>query len=250
MSNIKEQVQQLAFARRLELIGHVYQSTHGRVHTGPFKGMTIVPKVSWGDGDIGSKLLGLYEDELHKIVIQAVTFQPDLVVNIGCAEGYYALGLARLLPNSEVIAVDIDSRSTAICKENSEANQLTNVQVLTEKVDTAWLIKNLQDRANPLLFVDCEGAELELLDPSQILALKNCSIVVESHDCIIAGITDTLKNRFEATHTVEIVRQQTKDPYQFKFLDDFSDCDKWILVHEGRPSTMSWLYITPKNLQQ
>jgi hypothetical protein len=41
--------------------------------------------------------------------------------------------------------------------------------------------------------------------------------------------------------------QTTKDPYQFDFLKDLSDCDKWALVHEGRPSTMTWLYITPKS---
>ena len=43
-----------------------------------------------------------------------------------------------------------------------------------------------------------------------------------------------------------LINQSTKDAYQFDFLHGLSDCDKWALVHEGRPSTMTWLYMTPR----
>ena len=47
MSELQRQLQHMAMARRMEIIPHVYHSTQGTVHTGPFAGMKIVPKVSW-----------------------------------------------------------------------------------------------------------------------------------------------------------------------------------------------------------
>lgn len=246
MSDLQRQLQHMAMARRMEIIPHVYHSTQGSVHTGPFAGMKIVPKVSWGDGDIAAKLLGVYEDELHKFIDLAVKQKPDLVINIGCAEGYYALGLAQCLPDSRVIAVDIEATSTEICRENQQANNLNNVTVITHEVDTEWLQRTLESAVNPLIFMDCEGAEMTLLDFDRVPALSKTSVIVECHDCITAGITETLTQRFQSTHEIASVDQCYKDPYKFDFLRQFSDSDKWALVMEGRPSTMTWLYTKPK----
>lgn len=241
-----QQLYEAARLRRQEIFPYINQVVQGKVYTGPFKGMTLLPSVFWGDGDFGSKLLGIYEDELHPFITDAVSNQPDLVINVGCAEGYYAIGMARLLPDSAVIAVDVDHRGAKICQDNSEANQTTNVEVVLKNVDVAWLSKKLIHSQNPLLIVDCEGAELELLDLSKIPDLSKASIIVECHDVIISGITETLKTRFQGTHDIVHKEQSYKDPYQFDFLRQFSDCDKWAIVHEGRPSTMGWLYMTPK----
>lgn len=246
MTQLQRELHNLANARRREIIPNLYNTVKGRVQTGPFTGMTILPKVTWGDGDIAAKLLGLYEDELHRFLIDASLKHPDLVINVGCAEGYYAIGMARLLPDSKVIAVDINDVCAAICQENSDANQTTNVSVVKQEVDATWLNQALSSSTNPMVIMDCEGAELDLLDLDTVPELAKSLILVECHDCITAGITETLMQRFQKTHTMSLQDQTTKDVYQFSFLRDLSDCDKWALVHEGRPSTMSWLYLTPK----
>jgi ribosomal protein L11 methylase PrmA len=246
MKNLQRYLQQVADARRKELIPYVYAQTSGIVQTGPFRGMCITPKTMWGDGDTVSKLLGLYENELHSYLEQAVIANPDIVVNIGCAEGYYSIGLAQRLPKSTVLAVDMDARSKPIINDNATANNVKNVSALTHCVDVAWLQDCCEKQLNPLLVFDCEGAELELLDPGKVTALSKCSVLVECHDCIIPGITETLIKRFEDTHNIELTSQTVKDAYQFEFLKTLSDCDKWALVHEGRPSAMTWLYMVPK----
>jgi hypothetical protein len=45
---------------------------------------------------------------LHDIVETAITRRYDRVINVGCAEGYYAVGFATRMPETDVIAFDID----------------------------------------------------------------------------------------------------------------------------------------------
>src|SRR5512140_2013789 len=62
------------------------------VLSGPFKGMR------YGDFSYNSalipKLLGTYEADLHNWVGEALATGYDAVINVGCAEGYYAVGFA------------------------------------------------------------------------------------------------------------------------------------------------------------
>jgi len=93
--------------------------------------------------------------------------------------------------------------------------------------------------------MDCEGAELEILDPVQAPNLEYATILVETHDCIRAGIANTLVDRFRDTHSIQWIRAAGKNPWQFEFLDKLSDMDKMSLVLEGRPETAVWLWMKP-----
>ena len=61
------------------------------------------------------------------------------------------------------------------------------------------------DQSSTLVFCNIEGAELELLDPEIAPALKSMDIIVESHECLRAGITDALITRFTATHDIQLI---------------------------------------------
>jgi len=246
MRNLQRYLQDVANARRQELLPYMFHVTDAQVQTGPFAGITLIPRYMWGDGDTAAKLMGVYEDELHDFVEQAIKQDPDTVINVGCAEGYYSVGFAKRLPKAKVLAVDIDLRAALIVRDTASANQLTNLEAVTYTVDHSWLEQKCQPTTNPLLVFDCEGAELDLLDPVKVPSLTKCSIMVECHDCMNLPITSTLLSRFGSTHDIQQVSQTYKDSYQFEFLKHLSDCDKWALVHEGRPSTMSWLYMVPK----
>ena len=86
-----------------------------KVQFGPFKDLKYAKALAAGSA-ILPKLTGTYEDELHPFIDMMITQQPDLVIDIGCAEGYYANGMAMRLPDTEVWAIDTDTYALELCK--------------------------------------------------------------------------------------------------------------------------------------
>src|ERR1700683_867887 len=62
------------------------------VQQGPFRGMILSDAVS---GSHLPKLLGSYEAELYPVVDVILQRPYRLVIDVGCGEGYYLVGLAR-----------------------------------------------------------------------------------------------------------------------------------------------------------
>src|SRR5947209_15685441 len=82
------------------------------VQNGPFTGMQYVER------SIGSslmpKLLGSYEANLQPVIEEIIRRAPATIVNVGCGEGYYAVGLARRLPHARVYAFEADPTGQAL----------------------------------------------------------------------------------------------------------------------------------------
>jgi len=77
---------------------------------------------SWED-DRGSKLLGFYEQELRPFIEAVIEWKPDVVLNVGCAEGYYAIGMAKRILGAKIFAYDVDPLAQAACKTARDLNQ-------------------------------------------------------------------------------------------------------------------------------
>ncbi len=93
------EAQSRARDRRLSRAGRALVARRGwEVAGGPFASMQYVPDAF--SVAITARLVGCYEAELHNTIEEVIARRPPLVVNVGCAEGYYAVGLARRLPAS------------------------------------------------------------------------------------------------------------------------------------------------------
>src|SRR5688500_985732 len=78
-----------------------FAKRHGlSVRRGPFHGMTYPESAVGLAEQLVPKLLGSYECELHGALEQVIQGDYEQVVDIGAADGYYAVGLARALPDS------------------------------------------------------------------------------------------------------------------------------------------------------
>jgi hypothetical protein len=241
MSN---QLNQLLEARRKQILNYVYNECNGMVKYGPFVGMKILPNYAWGDGDTGGKLLGIYETELYEEIEQVIKGDHDLIINYGCAEGFYGIGMAMRLPNTKIVLFDINQKSLDIAKENAAANKITNIEYSID-CNHASLEKLLYTAKNPFVLMDCEGAEDIMLDLNKIPSLVKTKLIVELHDFIYPGITERLVNKFNDSHELDAVPQGTRDLHIEPLLS-ISDLDKLIIYNENRPSTMTWAIMTPK----
>jgi hypothetical protein len=232
----------VASARRKELSLELSERCRNKVLSGPFKDMILPVERSWSsDGDFTPKIIGSYESNIHESMMNAIAGNPDIVINVGCAEGYYAVGLARLLPNAIVHAFDIDDRARTICMraaiENGVADRVfVDGLCTTEKLST---IITSQNRI--FIIMDCEGAEMELLDPEKVLGLSRCDVLVETHDFVAPGVTATLESRLGMSHDVTRISQAGRNPNEVQELAIYSESDRWLMVDEYRPAIMTWL---------
>jgi hypothetical protein len=244
--DIRDQALMQIFSISIELRRSAITSALLRTHaatviSGPFTGMKLLPEASWGDGDLPPKVLGCYEAELHQVITRAVARAPNVVVNVGCGEGYYAVGLARLLPDARVFAFETNPKGKDICQRAAAMNQVDNRLVVAGKCDIELLRSAVAKTERSFLIVDCEGAELELLDQKRLPGLLRCDMIIECHDFINPHITTILKQRFSESHDIEDVLEGPRDPNRFASLRSWASLDRWLAVNENRPVTMNWL---------
>jgi methylase of polypeptide subunit release factors len=69
-----------------------------------------------------AKLLGSYEEELHPVIAHALRSRPSIFVDIGCADGYYAVGFAQASPATTILAFDISRTARELCGELAVVN--------------------------------------------------------------------------------------------------------------------------------
>ena len=100
-----------------------------------------------------------------------------------------------------------------------------------------------------LVFCDIEGAEKNLLNPDVAPALARMDVIVESHDCLIRGMTRLLVERFTASHDVTLVeddglRRLKGAPGWFNHL---SHLDQLLATWEWRSGPTPWLVMKAKS---
>lgn len=227
--------------RTRELADIIKQASAMKVMEGSFKGLQLPEATSWGD--LAPKLLGTYESELAGAVEDMVARKPDRLVNVGCAEGYYAVGLARRLPATEVLAYDTDPKAQELSKACAALNHVKlTVRGTCLPAELAQLAAS---SARLAIMLDCEGFERELLltDPD---AFKASVILVECHDTIHHGITDAIAARYQASHHVQRITQGARNPNAIALLQDWNEADRWLVMSERRAGVMTWLWMTPR----
>ena len=201
---LHERVLTRRFQRRSDAVNaRVASELSDLVVAGPFSGMRYPP----GVGQAG-KLVGAYESELHSAIASWIASPPETIVDVGCGEGYYAVGLARTCPGSRIVAFDADERERGRCAAMASLNDVAD----RVRIEGACGIAELQRFTEPglALLLDCEGCEAELLDVEQVPAMRTWSMLVELHEFARPGIAETLERRFAPTHHVEIIRERPR----------------------------------------
>ncbi len=203
-----------------------------QVMSGPFEGMRLCPESRWPDGNLCLKLFGYYEHELHPAIEKAISRRPNSVINVGCGEGYYAVGMAMRLPKAKIYAIDISSEAVRLCRQAATLNNVV------DRVGVGLVDGDGFSVSSPcLLIIDNEGSEekvVECLDEP-----KGYDLIIECHDFMNAGTADRITKRLSATHEVERIDVDITLPIDF--LSWQSVLAQAIILTEKRALPCCWL---------
>lgn len=208
------------------------------IQDGPFKGMLYGSEAI--GGAILPKLVGSYENELAYLFHTFPDKSYDNIIDIGSAEGYYIVGLARLMPSAKVYAFDIDPKAHQLCLENAERNHVEKQIIFKDYCSPEELSKIIE--GNTLIICDCEGYEGVILDPVACPKLKHCDIVVELHDFIAPGVSELISMRFRNTHESTVIPEKPRNASQFRALDRLRPHEKSMALNEKRGCKMEWAF--------
>jgi hypothetical protein len=233
---------------QVSLSALVRERTGMRVAGGCFAGMSYV------EGSVGStflpKLLGTYERELVPVIEEILRRRFEDVIDIGAAEGYYAVGLARALPGARVYAYEMTERGRALLAEMAKANGVADRVLIRGKCEVADLRDCLPPSARPLVVCDVEGYEGTLLDVESVPYLKYSFVLVEIHDTLEPGVGQLLKARFQPTHEIREICREDRDAADFPFRTFYTRLlPRRVLLNplrEWRPEGVNWFWMRPR----
>jgi hypothetical protein len=237
-------------AKRIEKLGNqLYQLSGGKVFAGIFAAMKLpnIPAVTKRPNII----VGSYESDIHQALLDAVLWKPEQVINIGSAEGYFAVGLARLLKDQiPVYAFEIEQRHWENLSAFAEVNKIRNS--IRQKGLCTIDELNAINPSKAFVLIDCEGCEVNLLDPVAVPSLKTAFIICELHDFIDPTITPSLVERFSESHNIDIIYEKEKITSAFRILEHLpKQDDKELSIAEfrqinGIPDQGRWFVAIPK----
>ncbi len=221
----------------------------GRVLSGPFEGMQYDARAHCSAGF--AKLLGTYELEIAGVLEEILGRCCACVVDVGAAEGYYAVGLAMRLVEARVISFEGDLRARELHKRLASTNGVlsrTDIRGLCDRQALAAAVGECGDQG--LLIMDVEGAEFSLLTEEIARRLAGWTVIVEVHRWV--GDAARLRNLFESTHSLDeicaVQRGRNHLPQRLRSLY----WDMWTIrwMNEFRPKGMSWLVMQPRACQR
>lgn len=246
-------VQRCSPAPRHRLIRLCQSETQQIVHSGPFIGMSYIHDTM--SGGYVPKVLGIYERELHPTITRLSELGIKRVINIGAADGYYAVGLCRMFPELRVVAFEMEARGREYVRAMAERNSVETRVEIQGTCDLPGLQAALTDPRGALVLCDVEGYEDVLMNPEKVPALRETWLLVEMHDCKNVGVSDRIRARFEQTHTIETIWQTKRTAADFPFTNRYARSlapeRLAAAVDEGRPvrdgaTPMSWFWMIPK----
>ncbi len=219
-----------------------------RVLSGPFTG------ARYGTTSSGStllpKLLGTYERELHPVLARLAGGGFDTVVDVGCAEGYYLVGLGHACrrlgrPLPRLVGYETNKAAVALAVDLARLNAMVGQMAC----HAAPFAGQELEHGRVALICDIEGEEENLLDLATLPALARTEMLVEVHD--EPGRErrlDLLLRRFAGSHVPHIIRRTERTLADFppNIPGLLSTEWKLRLMDERRQFGNTWLHLVPQ----
>jgi hypothetical protein len=225
----------------------IYEKTEGYVFSGPFAGMYIPDSIS----DMYSLqiLLGSYERELHPLINEIIADPPKMIVDIGSAQGYYLVGFSMMCKDCSLLGYEMVDEYREISMRLAASNNVKNLITFKGKCTLAELINDIP--VNAFVLCDCEGQEIDLLDPVLVPSLKSALICCEVHEFFSPGVTKILVERFKSSHSISFIDEGSRSVNDYRMLFGVPEYISKFLISEsrfidgGRMTSMRFMIFRP-----
>jgi len=222
----------------LENLNRRYEQEHGRVvRRGPFQGMEYTSLTT--HRHITQRLLGVYECELGQIVDEIIRHGCPQILDIGCAEGYYAVGFARAIQRATVLAFDTDPWARKACIALARHNGVAGRVDVRGFCSREWLLSHAP--RGGLIMSDCEGFERILFNAGTAVHFAGVDLLVEIHNGPPRR-DDPMVLALDSTHVVTIVMSEKHDPARCPELNGWDETARKYAVSDMRQPWQGWFY--------
>lgn len=236
--------------RRSRVSKELFEYCNGTIKYGPFKGLKLTSNTWWGGNDLGSMCFGLYENELLEFLHSESLVKRDTFVDIGAADGYYAIGLLKSKRIKKALCFEITSEGRNTIEQNWNINEQPGEIEIKGDVfkDFKSSINNINLKKS-IVLIDIEGAEFSFLENEVLRTLRDTVIAIEIHNWIpnfIELYSGFLKNANEF-FDIEILDRKERNTFLFEELRSLTDDNRLLLTSEARPCVMRFLILKPKS---
>lgn len=219
------------------------------IKAGPFEGM-IYPVLAAAGSMLCPKILGTYESEIAEIFKDSDYLnQFTSIVDIGCAEGYYAVGCGIKTTRPKILAYDTSAKARELCQRMADVNGVSQRLQIKGSCTSADLRELRGVRS--LVISDCEGYERELFTRDVVACLAHSDVLIEIHEQFGVDIK-FFEKLFSPTHCTEVFSSKTDFEkaieYKAAGLSNSSFSTVVKALAECRPSRMTWLYARSKQI--
>ena len=217
-----------------------------QIFSGKFKSLNFIKSVR--GSEFSPKYFGTYENELDPYFN---LFSGSILIDIGCDDGYYSIGLLKSNYVKQVYAFEINEQSINNLLKNIELNLLESGKLIfEEKFVSSFesIAKCFNNTDTYLIKCDIEGGEYPLFSAEMIEAISdfNCSLIIETH--INSELEEEMIKRFESnSFKVKVIHKVLLKNYSERM-----NSLKWIIanifrkywLNEHRPEFNRWIVVT------
>ena len=232
-----------------KVLNHLVKIHGHKVAYGKFTGMKLNKNSYWSKNDLITQILGVYEQHILEQLIEFSKENDSVLVDIGAADGYFAVGAVYSGLFNKVYAFEIEEEGRKNLTYNSEINSCNSKIYINIEANNNSLKKIIDNNKKVVILIDIEGEEFKLLNLETISLLSKCNLIIELHPSLVPdGITkqEQLINYCKPYFDISLIRRENYNPNFFGELNKFTDEERLIAMGEGRENNMSWLILKSK----
>jgi len=216
------------------------------VKYGIFKNLKMNHEISWGRGDIASKIYGFYENKIQQ---KLKDINNPILIDIGAADGFFAIGSLKSKICEFCYAFEETKKSRENLFKTAQINNVQNKLSIIGKATKDNFFSLLPSEINfskVTILCDIEGGEFDFFSDEILKTIKYSNIIIEIHKNHNKNLEIVLLERVKKYFDVSIIIDNDKNFENVSELHTLNDIDRNLICSEGRSYIGKWWHLSPK----